>query len=254
MMARIGFFLALSVLSGIVFFDAGAGFGAPGPKFKDGGNKHNLSFSNTGVTYKASNASDPRGNQICIFCHTPHNAKPQTVLWNRNDTTQTFGHYSSNTLAIHTDDTARTSSDYKAEPNGSSRLCLSCHDGVTALGAVLNGDAIEVNNDIFTVMGGAKVFDRAKITNSHHPVSFVYSASVRDRLNVLEGANTFKLPSNAKVRLDRDKRMQCITCHDPHQTQFNDPATPFWVLGGNSATEAHDAVCLDCHTFSSPDL
>lgn len=254
MMARIGFFLALSVLSGIVFFDAGAGFGAPGPKFKDGGNKHNLSFSNTGVTYKASNASDPRGNQICIFCHTPHNAKPQTVLWNRNDTTQTFGHYSSNTLAIHTDDTARTSSDYKAEPNGSSRLCLSCHDGVTALGAVLNGDAIEVNNDIFTVMGGAKVFDRAKITNSHHPVSFVYSASVRDRLNVLEGANTFKLPSNAKVRLDRDKRMQCITCHDPHQTQFDSTSTPFWVLGGNSATEAHDAVCLDCHTFSSPDL
>lgn len=254
MMARIDFFLALFVLSGIVFFDTGAGFGAPGPKFKDGGNKHNLSFSNTGVTYKASNASDPRGNQICIFCHTPHNAKPQTVLWNRNDTTQTFGHYSSTTLAIHTDDTARTSSDYKAEPNGSSRLCLSCHDGVTALGAVLNGDAIEVNTSVNTVMAGANVFDRAKITNSHHPVSFVYNASVRDRLNVLEGANTYKLPSNAKVRLDRDKRMQCITCHDPHQTQFNDPATPFWVLGGNSATEAHDAVCLDCHTFKSPDL
>jgi len=254
MMASIGYFLAFSVLLTAVLFDAGAVFGAPGPKFKDGGNKHNLSFSNTGVTYKATNASDPRGNQICIFCHTPHNARPQTVLWNHNDTTQTFGHYSSSTLAIHTDDTARTSSDYKVEPNGSSRLCLSCHDGVTALGAVLNGDAIEVNNSVLTVMAGANVFDRAKITNSHHPVSFIYNASVRDRLNVLEGANTYKLPSNAKVRLDRDKRMQCITCHDPHQSQYNDPSTPFWVLGGNSATEAHDAVCLDCHTFSSPDL
>lgn len=238
----------------VIFFDAGVSIGAPGPKFKDGGNKHNLSFSNTGVNYKATSASDPRANQICIFCHTPHNAKPQTVLWNRNDTTLTFGHYSSNTLAIHTDTTARTASDYKSEPNGSSRLCLSCHDGVTALGAVLNGQAIEVNSSISTAMAGAKVFDRTKITNSHHPVSFVYNTAVRDRLNTLEGAGTYTLPANVKVRLDREKRMQCVTCHDPHQTQFDNPATPFWVLGGTSAPDAHDTVCLDCHTFTSPNL
>ncbi|ABB32097.1 cytochrome c family protein [Geobacter metallireducens RCH3] len=236
----------------VVFFDTGAGFGAQGPKFTEGGNKHNLSFSNTGVNYKATNASDPRGKQICIFCHTPHNAKPQTVLWNRNDTTQTFGHYSSNTLAIHTDPAAKTSSDYKSEPNGSSRLCLSCHDGVTALGAVLNGDAIEVNNNVNTVMSGTHVFNRTKITNSHHPVSFVYNASVRDRLNVLEGpGNSYQLPTNAKIRLDRENRMQCITCHDPHQTQYNDPSTPFWVLDGTSATNAHDSVCTNCHNFTN---
>lgn len=251
-MSRAGSLLSIFILLAAVISDVGIGIGAPGPKLKDGGNKHNLSFSNTGVTYKATNASDPRSSQVCIFCHTPHNAKPQTVLWNRNDTTQTFGHYSSATLAIHTDPTARTSSDYKAEPNGSSRLCLSCHDGVTALGAVLNGDAIEVNNSVNTVMSGTNVFDRNKITNSHHPVSFIYNGAVRDRLNLIEGAGTYKLPANPKVRLDRESRMQCITCHDPHQTQFN--GLPFWVLGGNTSTEAHDTVCLDCHTFTSPDL
>lgn len=251
MMIRVGSLPSVFVLIFVILIEASISLGAAGPKFKDGGNKHNLSFSNTGVYYKATDNSDPRANQICIFCHTPHNARAQTVLWNRNDTTQTFGHYSSNTLAIHTDETARTSSDYKSEPNGASRLCLSCHDGVTALGAVLNGEAILVKD---TVMAGTKVFDRAKITNSHHPVSFVYNAAVRDRLNALEGAGKYQLPLNAKVRLDKEKRMQCITCHDPHQTQYNDSSTPFWVIGGTSATDAHDTVCLDCHTFKSPDL
>ena len=254
MMVGRGKFLSFIILIVVVIFDMGTSFGAPGPKFKGGGNKHNLSFSNTGVNYKASNASDPRGNQICIFCHTPHNAKPQTVLWNRNDTSQTFGHYSAASLSIHTDPTARSSSDYKTEPNGSSRLCLSCHDGVTALGAVLNGNAIEVNNNVNTVMSGINVFNRTKITNSHHPVSFVYNATVRDRLNVLEGPNVYRLPTNPQVRLDREKRMQCITCHDPHQSQYNDPTIPFWAVGGTSAINAHDTVCLDCHTFTTPNL
>jgi len=247
MIIKTAYLFAAFAFLGVVF-NFGVSSGVQGPKISENNNKHNLSSSSTG-NYKATNASDPRSTQVCIFCHTPHNAKPQTVLWNRNDTQQTFGHYSSDTLAIHTDPTARTSSDYKAEPNGSSRLCLSCHDGVTALGAVLNGDAITMNNELMT---GAHVFDRNKITNSHHPVSFVYDTAVRDRLNALEGANTYQLPSNAKVRLDKEKRMQCITCHDPHQTQYNHVSTPFWVLGGTDEIEAHDTVCLDCHKLSVP--
>lgn len=79
------------------------------PKVSESGNKHNLSSTNNGVgiTYKASNSSDPRGNQICIFCHTPHNASPQTVLWNRVDPQGgPFGHYSSSSLQIQIDPSA----------------------------------------------------------------------------------------------------------------------------------------------------
>lgn len=252
-----------------VLLHAGLSHGAPGPKFNGGGNKHNLAFSNTGVAFKATNASDSRANQVCIFCHTPHNARPQTVLWNRADTTQSFGHYSSATLSLHTDPTAKTVSDYKAEPNGSSRLCLSCHDGVTALGAVLYGNPIEVNGSALTAMTGSHVFDRAKITNSHHPVSFKYTADVVARLKTLElPGSDYWLPANSssnaktRVRLDREQRVQCTTCHDPHQTQYNDtvntpPLTPFWVYDGSglgtvNADTVHDEVCFACHSFNAP--
>lgn len=270
-MVRPGYFLAVSLTLSLLFLDSRVNYGASGPKFNDGGNKHNLSISNTGVNYKASNAADPRSTQICIFCHTPHNAKPQTVLWNRADTTQTFGHYSSSTLSIHTDASARTSSDYKAEPNGSSRLCLSCHDGVTALGAILTGQAIEVNGSTLTAMSGTHVFDRSKITNSHHPVSFKYTVDVVARLRTLENPGSdYWLPANSSsqaknfVKLDREQRVQCTTCHDPHQTKYNDTLntpslTPFWVYDGSglgtvNADTVHDEVCYACHSFKAPNL
>jgi hypothetical protein len=39
--------------------------------------KHNLSVSGPGP-YKATIE-----DRICVFCHTPHNASPQTPLWNK---------------------------------------------------------------------------------------------------------------------------------------------------------------------------
>lgn len=269
-MARTILVLAVSVA---VIFNSSQSRGAKGPQFKDGGNPHNLSYDNTGVNYRATDPTDSRAKQICIFCHTPHNARAQTVLWNRADTTQTFGHYSSGSLSIHKDSATRAASDYKAEPNGSSRLCLSCHDGVTALGAILNGgfnsDPIEVSGSQATVMSGSHVFDRAKITNSHHPVSFKYVTDVVVKLNALEGpGNTYTLPvnssSNARtsVKLDKEQRVQCTTCHDPHQSQYKDvvntpPLTPFWVydgsgLGVTTANTVHDEVCIACHSFTAP--
>ncbi|HML78191.1 MAG TPA: cytochrome C [Geobacter sulfurreducens] len=277
MMTRI--FLVIGVTA-LVMGSVRPNYGAPGPKFTDpgGGNKHNLSYSNTNVNFKATNSTDMRAKQICIFCHTPHNARPQTTLWNRSDSTQSFGHYSSSSLSLHLDATARTASDYKAEPNGSSRLCLSCHDGVTALGAVLSGVPIEVNGSMFTKMTGDHVFDRAKITNSHHPVSFKYTAEVVARLKTLEGpVSDYWLPADAPsqespgapgtnkarqfVRLDKEKRMQCTTCHDPHQSQYHDtntpPLTPFWAYDGRglstvNADTVHDEVCYACHSFKTP--
>ncbi|WP_298439733.1 cytochrome C [Geobacter sp.] len=271
-MVRIVLFLS-AVLVAVLYAGQSRGAGTKGPMFRDGGNPHNLSITNTGVNFKATNAADPRANQVCIFCHTPHNARAQTPLWNRADTTQTFGHYSSASLSIHKDATARSASDYLSEPNGSSRLCLSCHDGVTALGAILRSgfdtSAIEVNGSDLTVMSGTHVFDRTKVTNSHHPVSFKYTTDVVARLNTLEGpGNSYTLPmdstSNARgfIKLDRDQRVQCTTCHEPHQSQYKDtinnpPLTPFWVYDGSglgtvSPNTVHDEVCLACHNFVSP--
>ena len=201
-------------------------------------NKHNLSSLNTGVTYRAQvNPADPRSTQICIFCHTPHNAVPQTALWNRRDPTRFFGHYSTPTLTID-DPTVRPVSQY-GEPNGSSRLCLSCHDGQTALGAVWNGPAIQF----------ASGTDKIAYLNlsSHHPVSFVYNTAVLGMIQIKKPDEGYQLPIGSPyVKLDKMNRMQCTSCHDPHQDQSITPdvTTPFW------AGPTHDDVCMACHNIT----
>lgn len=237
---------------------------AAGPKISDsvlGGNKHNLSSLNTNVTYKAD-PSDPRGREICIFCHTPHNAAPQTTLWNRRDPTATFGHYSSSSLVISR---SGVPSSY-GEPTGSSRLCLSCHDGVTAggvsLGDVLSGPIYMGINDKIT---GIALFDTSKIRSGHHPVSFVYNAAVLNAIqsDPVKSSENYMLPSLQEVKVDREERMQCTTCHNPHQNQSTEETypippnvgrkiAPFWVYGGKgNATDDRDAVCLTCHNLTA---
>lgn len=229
---------------------------AAGPKFKeylvDGGNKHNLSSANTGtgVTYKAQDSGDLNGRdkQVCNFCHTPHNSAPQSVLWNRKDPTTTFGHYSSTTLVID-NPTVRNTKSFYGEPNGSSRLCLSCHDGVTALGDVLTGPPIDFG--LNSVITGATVYN----AQSHHPVSFVYDSTVAGEINSVKNPGQVYTtpPTLPNVKLDKQNRMQCTACHDPHQNQTNDASTPFWIVG-SGVPNAHDAVCLACHNFVSPNL
>ena len=244
---------------------SGTSFAEPGPKVSEKGNKHNLSVYNTSVTFHATDSTDPRAQQVCIFCHTPHNAVINQGLWNRKLSDQSFGHYTSSTLNISKKELEGTS-DYN-EPNGSSRLCLGCHDGVTALGAIIRGSGGSAGTDIAmtaSVMsehdGISNVFDRNKITNHHHPVSFNY-AKVWTSLNGLSAGDLplgqYNFPPknmdgnvDVNVKLDREGRMQCTTCHDPHQTQDNsEGAPPFWVEPTDSFPNSHDAVCISCHEF-----
>lgn len=200
-------------------------------------NKHNLSSRNTGVAFHAvDNPNDPRSNQICIFCHIPHSSSSQMSLWNRRDPTRYFGHYSSATLVVD-DPSVRAKSQY-GEPTGSARLCLSCHDGQTALGAVLYGPPIQF------VAGQDKIafFN----ISGHHPVSFVYNTEVLANIQIRKPLESYQLPPvNSFVKLDKRKRMQCTACHDPHQDQSEIPSslTPFWV------GPSYDNVCKECHNI-----
>lgn len=228
-----------------------------GPKLSDGMydpakpqqqiNKHNLSSKSNSV-YKAS-SGDPLGRdeQICVFCHTPHNSVPQSTLWNRKDTTRTFfDHYSSRTLVIDNPN-VRSKSQYFQGPNGSSRLCMSCHDGMTALGAVWVGGSnipFPANMDKIAYLN----------MSSHHPVSFVYDQSVLAAITLKKMDEGYQVPRlNSAVKLDKLSRMQCTSCHDPHQDQSDQDAKqsfidvnhrdpwPFWV------GDDHDSVCMECH-------
>jgi predicted CXXCH cytochrome family protein len=237
----------------IATFSEGAG-----KKVSEMGNKHNFSFQNTSVNYRASNTDDnpnyPRSSQICVFCHTPHRSSSEGPLWNRKDSTKTFKHFSSSTLAI--DDAIMSGvSDY-GQPNGSSRLCLSCHDGVTALGAVFTtpGTATSVNIPFIDEkrgLSGPNVTIAYETFSSHHPVSFKYNDAVRailtsSRYDPLDINQYRYTPTTNEVKLDKLERMQCTTCHNPHQDQSDspDPANPFWV------SKTYAEVCVTCHDIS----
>lgn len=218
---------------------------AAGPKISEIGNKHNLASWNTAVTYRAQvDPSDPlqRHTQICVFCHTPHHAAGEAVLWNRRDPTRTFGRFSSPTLVIDNPD-VRTSKSMYGEPNGSSRLCLSCHDGQTALGVVFNGAPIAFPAELSTVPYMSY--------SSHHPVSFVYDTSVLASITLKKPLEGYRLPADSPsasfVKLDKQTRMQCLSCHDPHQDQSVTPsaATPFWV------GPDYESVCKACHNVQT---
>ena len=114
---------------------------------------HNMSFNGPG-TVKASSSAE---TEICIFCHTPHAASPVTPLWNTRKTAATFALYASSTLDA-----------VPGQPDGSSTLCLSCHDGTIALGNVLS----RTQPIGFTgALSGNKVFNNLDLSDDH-PISF----------------------------------------------------------------------------------
>lgn len=96
------------------------GTDASGGSIRD--TKHNLSVSGPGVVRTTSDS------RVCIFCHTPHKARRDIpYLWNRSDTTVNYIPYQSSTLHATV-----------GQPTGTSKLCLSCHDGTIAIGAVVS--------------------------------------------------------------------------------------------------------------------
>jgi len=195
--------------------------------------------------------------QICVFCHTPHAAEPtQGPLWNRELSSATYNTYVSGSL-----DSGRPGLNPLADPqplpqpNGVSKLCLSCHDGTLAIGAVnvLNGsftDRSGVTEDIQmtgTGPGGTMApgegvstgFTRylgTDLTNDH-PISVRFDAnlaqvdgemrfpSVEESI-VVRGVDPWPVnPGQTKteyIHLEADPGtttgglVQCNSCHDPH--------------------------------------
>ena len=299
-----GFYKFVISITAIVLlclsFSYQAGAVAPGPRVSEvsasgKGNKHNLSakarvFNTTSYTaanpnlYKAVDdpSANPGGQQICIFCHTPHNANVAegAPLWNRAFSALTFSRYSSATLQIRVNAAARNPASYNTpawQPDGSTKLCLSCHDGVATnpLGAVLRGGPIAMAGGDFISSNTAVSWSSFnpstnKMKFGHHPVSFVYNVAVAAAINTGKGVSSYVMPALPEVKLDKSSKMQCTTCHDAHQNQSDDdecyggagtcsaPDTrkkaPFWVYHGSGNTAAADqqAVCLTCHPMTTP--
>ena len=223
-------------------------FAAPIPgSMADPDNPHNMSNLSSGI--KAAATLSGGTDQICVFCHTPHSAAPQTPLWNRPDpTTATFPVYGQ-PLEINRDGAAMALTGYDPNnlnyPNGTSRMCLSCHDGATSIGVVLNGAPITMDSGSETITNISAIIDLA----SSHPISFKYDNTVLTTLLDPNKPGAYQLPLVlVDTPLDAAERMQCTTCHDPHEDTSGDASydnLPFWRHQGNAGS--YDAVCDNCH-------
>ncbi len=176
--------------------------------------KHNLSVSGTG-TVKATSETE-----ICLFCHTPHNSRPVAPLWNRNDPGLTYTLYTSSMLNA-----------LPGQPDGTTILCLSCHDGTVALGSVLSRPTT-INMSTGTFMP-AGVSNLTKNLRNDHPVSFIYNAALAAVDGQLRDPSTIPPPVELK-----SGKVQCTSCHDPHKNIYSD----FLV-----ATSQNSNLCNSCH-------
>lgn len=180
------------------------------------GTRHNLAVSGPGPV-RALNET-----RVCVFCHTPHNATPLSPLWNRQLDPQTYSVYVSPTLRAGP----------LPQPAGATKLCLSCHDGTIAMGAVVNpaGGISMAGGGTFPVGG---LSDFGLDLSGHHPVSFPYHAA-------LPNAELAPAPPADLVYGGTDD-VHCTTCHDPHDDRFGK-----FLAKDNR----YSALCVTCHQMT----
>lgn len=168
-------------------------------------------------------------DQVCIFCHTPHNASPVAALWNRSLSTQAYLVY-----------TSRALSSTPSQPTGSSKLCLSCHDGTIALGSVLSRPApIQMSGGVAVMPVGPG--NLGTDLRDDHPVSFRYDSGLASLNGKLR--DPALLPHEFK--LDANRELQCTTCHDAHNNAFG---------GFLVARNSNSSLCISCHQMGTTDI
>lgn len=187
----------------------------------------------TGSAHDFSAAGWNSTGEICVTCHTPHNADTTVAsspLWNHEVTTATFTLYTSGTL----DATL-------GQPAGVSKLCLSCHDGTVALenfGTTTTGTTM-----IGSVNAAA---DLTTDISNDHPVSFTYDAALATSDGEIYDPTSQTSGLGGTIDADMlfgttpgSKTLECASCHDPHNT----PGIAKLLRKDNAGS----TLCLTCH-------
>ncbi|MEN8169369.1 MAG: hypothetical protein ABFS08_04020 [Pseudomonadota bacterium] len=235
--------------------------------------KHNLA---TGPVVTTADT-----DRVCVFCHTPHGATADgggfvTPLWNRDLSAQTYTLYDDTT----SDALKGASIDAAlSQPGGTSKLCLSCHDGTIAIGKVnvFNGAATTFTTSGTELDGTMPAGDGVTTgftrdlgisLQNDHPISFTYDATLAsndgelyDPASVAHIDNRVSGSPTPLVPLESGE-VQCTSCHDPHVVDDADPAVSVKFIreglnrfqqtsepGSDTAFDTtNDILCLACHT------
>lgn len=169
------------------------------------------------------------GGQICIFCHTTHGADttvPDAPLWNHEVTNRTYELYNSPTMDAT-----------PSQPEGVSRLCLSCHDGTIAV------DSYGGNRGVI-FLGGDLAIGADGLANDH-PVSFSYTDALAD----IDGglfpptSSPSGLGSTIHDDLLINGRLECSSCHDVHNGPAAEAVDDYLLV----ITQTNSRLCLTCH-------
>ncbi len=215
--------------------------------------------------------------RICVYCHHPHNSIKAgsgtgvnvisySPLWNReyradrdNDGLSDFTAYDNGVNMSNTTDKLSSTSKHLMNGvpavGGVSLLCLSCHDGVTAInayssnnssgtstGSVLpfNTPAPDTTNGIITGVAALGLD-----LSNHHPIGMSWDAVTADDDEIAQKTDTFKDTTiTIGSVLTGGDTMECSSCHDVHNTNVagrNNAERFLWTSNDSSH------FCLSCH-------
>ena len=185
--------------------------------------KHNMT-SRSGLT---------NYGEVCVYCHTPHGGNTANApLWNRNFGAGPYTMYNntySSTIDMTVDPT----------PTGVSLACLSCHDGTVGLDVIINvpnTDTTKAGDPTHTMPANAGQFfaNLGTELRNDHPISITYDPTKDPAFNPTTDAGT-KIASLLPLY---SGKVQCGTCHNPHNTS-NSP----FLRRANSNSN----LCKTCH-------
>jgi hypothetical protein len=178
-------------------------------------------------------------NQICLPCHTPHNAIVKdsngvvvgAPLWNHTLSTATY------TLYVDANGANVTGA-----VDTNSRLCLSCHDGTVAVDSFGGGAGTQ------QLTGGLLGTD----LSNDHPIGETAvwptpnpSYMVDPALRAAKGIMPLRALPDGRLSVG------CTSCHEPHNRANTQHMT--WVNNSGTGTTVDgrtvsgSLLCMNCH-------